>query len=130
MHELTQKEYEFVSKFLQTREEDSYMYYGIWLDGFRSLFDPKNHQPMQVLKFYVLLNNRELEMLNYVTDTHTTSFSDYRNRIIREAKNYGTLIGPHIPDDSQFKDMVKIIKIFQGKFDPVFQSSNQVSSLI
>ena len=114
IYELTNEERMQVVKFLENLRDDSTIYYGIWLDSFRSLFDPASHLPMQIIKFYVL-NRNEITQYSYVMDTHTTTFGEYRNKIIREAKNLGTLIGPHIPDNSAFKDMVNIIHIYNGK---------------
>lgn len=114
IYELTNEEKMQVDKFLENLHDDSMLYYGIWLAGFRSLFDPAFLQPIQVIKFYVL-NGNEITQYSYVMDTHTTTFDEYRNKIIREAENLGTLIGPHIPDNSVFKDMVNIIHIYNGK---------------
>ena len=130
IHELTNEERMQVVKFIENLHDDSILYYGVWLDGFRSLFDPASHQPMQIIRFYVL-NGNEIIQYSYIADTHTTPFGEYRSRIIREAKNLGTLIGPHIPDDSAFKDMVDIIHIYNSKHNSEHApQAPKVSSLI
>lgn len=129
IYELTKDERMQVDKFLGNLRDDSVLYYGIWLDGFRSLFDPASHQPMQMVKFYVL-NRNEITQYSYVMDTYTITFGEYRNKIIREAKNLGTLIGPHIPDNSVFKDMVNIIHIYNGMHSNPTPPAHNISSLI
>lgn len=129
IYELTKDERMQVDKFLENLRDDSVLYYGIWLDGFRSLFDPVSYVPMQIIKFYVL-NRNKITQHSCIMDTHATTFGEYRNKIIREAKNLGTLIGPHIPDNSAFKDMVNIIHIYNGKHIKPATQSPKVSNLI
>lgn len=139
---LTDYEYNLVLHFINERLENPYLYSRMWIEGYRSIFNPDLYAPMQIVKFYVL-SGREIIEYKYICDTQVTSFSDFKNRITREGGEgdvkYGCnrLIGPWVPADSQIKELVSIIKIYEdiqrAKHDGiprVISNKNEVSSLI
>lgn len=111
---LTDQERERVLRFISEQLENPLIYYRMWLEGYRSLFDPDTYMPMQIVKFYVL-SGREIIEYSYACDTQITSLNDFKNRIIHDGckGNVAQFIGPWVPADSSIKEMAAIIKIYE-----------------
>lgn len=109
---LTDQEYEVVARWRQLMGVPG-VYTRMWVEGYRNLFNPDSYLPMQMVKFYAIID-REIVEYQFVCDTPTISFNEFKNRIIEGCRgNNIELIGPYVPKDSSVKELVDIIKFYE-----------------
>lgn len=113
-NELNDKEYNLVRGFIQKQFEDPVLCSNMWVEGYRSLFDPKTYAPMQCVRFYILSGREIIERI-YVCDTRSISFNEFRSRMMMDERGCidTFFIGPWVPKDSPLEDLASIIRIYE-----------------
>ena len=113
---LTDYEYNCVVQFIRKQLEDPHIYTRMWVEGYRSLFNPDSYLPMQMVNFYVIVD-RKIAEYHFMCDTSTISFNEFKNRIIESCRNNNIeLIGPYVPKDSSVKELVDIIRFYEDHY--------------
>lgn len=109
MRDLTDKEYRLVIDWMNTIRQDEHLYYTMLLKSYQELFNPSTFQPYQMLNYFVLCG-RELTEYHITTDVKALSFNAYIHGISGTMDN--VFVGPRVPLNSEFKELVEISKIY------------------
>lgn len=111
---LTDQEYEAVARWRQLMETPN-VWGRMWAEGYRNLFNPDRFVPIQIIKFYAIIDRKIVEY-NIKCEVLTTPFNEFKNTIINECRhNNMELIGPYVPKDSSIKELVDIIKFYEDR---------------
>ena len=111
---LTKADAEFVTNFIRKQKENPSLYYKLWLDAFKSMFDTENYMPTQFVIFYVL-SGAELIKYTFVAMVSNLSFNGFLDDIKHRVKPTDQLIGPYVSEkySSEWNDeMISIIKMY------------------